>query len=127
MAEIAVAADDVAMATKVAREVIEDTKGRDLVEIDVRSRASRMFDALLICTATSSRHAAALAERLRVALKKSGIDILGIEGPGEMGWTLIDAGSVVIHIFLQDAREHYDLESLWSVEETGQAEGAKVT
>lgn len=116
MAEAAVPSADAAAAAEIATRVIGDAKGIDLVEIDTTARSGRLFDRILICTATSTRHAAAMAERVRVALKRAGVAILGIEGPGEMGWTLIDAGSVIVHIFLRDAREHYDLESLWTVE-----------
>ena len=127
MAEAVVAADDAPAITEIATAVIEDTKGRDMVMIEVGARVNNLFDRLIICTATSSRHASAIAEKLRMALKHGGMAILGVEGPGEMGWTLIDAGSVVVHIFLQEAREHYDLESLWSVTEQGRSEDAAAT
>ena len=98
-----------------AIEVLEDAKAIDIVKIDTSKRSMSLFDSLLICTANSSRHAAAMADRLRIALKKHKYKILGIEGPGDMGWTLIDADEVIIHIFLADTRAHYDLESLWEI------------
>lgn len=100
---------------ELAIKVLDDGKAVDLVSIDLRRRKSTMFDMMVICTASSTRHAAALADRLRLALKGAGHRILGVEGPGEMGWTLIDAGEVVAHIFLKEARSHYDLESLWEL------------
>lgn len=105
--------DEAGSVIGIATGALEDAKARDLLRIDIAGRASTVFDAFLICTATSDRHAAAMAERVRVALKRAGAPIRGIEGPGESGWTLIDADSVVIHIFLEEARRHYDLESLW--------------
>ncbi len=38
---------------------------------------------------------------------------LGQEGTGNGRWTLLDFGSVVIHVFYHPVREFYDLESLW--------------
>lgn len=32
-------------------------------------------------------------------------------------WKLIDLGNIVLHLFLEDAREFYDIESLWTVGE----------
>lgn len=96
-----------------AAATLEDTKAQDLVVLDVRAAAGNLFDALLICTVTSSRHGVAMSDRLRLALKQADHDLLGYEGPGEVGWTLLDAGSVVIHIMSVAARAHYDLEGLW--------------
>lgn len=97
--------------------VLEDTKGADITVLDVRNASlAGLFDALLVCTATSTRHGAALADKLRYQLKHSGHGPVGFEGPGEMGWALIDAGPIVIHIMSAAAREHYDLEGLWGME-----------
>ena len=117
MAEAISPGDQSAFIAETAKGLVEETKGRDMVDIDTRARTNNIFDRLLICTATSNRHAAAIAENLRVGLKRAGVPIFGIEGPGEMGWTLIDTGPVVVHIFLKEAREHYDLESLWALPE----------
>ena len=114
-AEVGRLDDDTAAMVNLIMSSLEDTKAHDLVTIDVRGRSSNLFDLMIICTATSSRHAAALADRLRVDLKCTGFQIHGFEGPGEMGWTLLDAGAVIVHIFLATARTHYDLESLWGV------------
>ena len=32
----------------------------------------------------------------------------------EEKWCALDMGNVVVHLFLEDHREYYDLESLWS-------------
>ena len=100
-----------------ALQTLEDAKAVDIVRIDASGRALRLFDTLLICTATSNRHANALTERLRAAIKGGRRKIRGVEGPGDMGWTLLDLGDVMVHIFLSEAREHYDLESLWNMAE----------
>ncbi|MBF2735437.1 MAG: ribosome silencing factor [Betaproteobacteria bacterium AqS2] len=107
------ARDDLA---ELALRALDDAKAVDVTRIDI-GRGMRLFDTLLICTATSNRHAAALTEKLRAAVKGSGRKVRGIEGPGELGWTLIDLGDVIVHVFLSDAREHYDLESLWGLAE----------
>jgi ribosome-associated protein len=44
----------------------------------------------------------------------AGAAVLGIEGYEDGRWILIDAGDVVVHVFVREAREHYDLDRLWA-------------
>jgi ribosome-associated protein len=37
-----------------------------------------------------------------------------IEGMSDASWVLLDYGDVIVHVFLGDAREYYDLERLWA-------------
>ena len=39
--------------------------------------------------------------------------LVGIEGEGDSEWILVDCGDVIVNIMQQEAREFYDLESLW--------------
>ena len=39
---------------------------------------------------------------------------MGIEGYDESRWIVLDYGSVVVHLFDEETREYYDLESLWA-------------
>ena len=52
-----------------------------------------------------------------------GVDPLRIEGEGSSSWTLIDFGSVVVHVFTREGREFYKLDRLWA--DTG-AEKVKI-
>lgn len=56
----------------------------------------------------------ALAQRLEEALSQAGVEPLGVEGLQEGLWVLMDYNDVVIHIFSQELRQFYDLESLWA-------------
>ena len=48
-----------------------------------------------------------------VGMKQSGHRPLSAEGLSEGRWVLLDFGEVVVHVFLDEVREYYDLESLW--------------
>jgi ribosome-associated protein len=48
------------------------------------------------------------------AARRDGIRSLGAEGLEEGRWALLDFGSVIFHVFHDDARGHYDLERLWA-------------
>ena len=71
-------------------------------------------DYFVICNGLSERHTLSIAREIELHLKKQGIRCLGKEG-GENGiWTLLDYDDVIIHIYLQQAREYYELEELWA-------------
>jgi ribosome-associated protein len=38
---------------------------------------------------------------------------LWVEGLDDARWALLDYGDLVVHVFLDEAREFYDLEQLW--------------
>jgi len=82
------------------------------VLIDVSAMAS-YTDFIGIVSGRSDRQVDAIAESIRQVMKQHGKLALGQEGTGSGRWTLLDFGSVVIHVFYHPVREFYDLESLW--------------
>ncbi|HEY2731793.1 MAG TPA: ribosome silencing factor [Polyangia bacterium] len=89
-----------------------DKKALAPVLIDVSAMAS-YTDFIGIVSGRSDRQVDAIAENVRQAMKARGRLALGQEGTGSGRWTLLDFGSVVIHVFFHPVREFYDLESLW--------------
>lgn len=75
---------------------------------------STLTDHFVICSGTSSAHNQGIADRIALNLKKNGVLPLGMEGYEEGNWILIDYNTVIVHIFLQAARELYELEELYS-------------
>ena len=65
-----------------------DIKGRDLVSIDMNGR-SDVTDVMMICSGTSVKHTAAIADRVARALKSRKIPIFGIEGEQKGDWVLM--------------------------------------
>ena len=94
---------------------LEDIKAVNPIAIDV-TRISSLTDFMVIASGTSNRHIAAMSEHVLEDLKKTNISGIKIEGQGGDDWVLVDAGDVVIHLMSADAREFYDLESLWDPE-----------
>ena len=58
----------------------------------------------------------AIAEQLHKNLKEAGRTGARIEGKETCDWVLIDAGSIIIHVFRPEVREFYNLEKLWLAE-----------
>jgi ribosome-associated protein len=77
-----------------------------------------LTDALIVATGRSARHVTALAENLARRLKEWGFGSARIEGLPQGDWVLIDAGDVVVHVFREEVRTYYDLEGMWSVDES---------
>lgn len=93
--------------------VLEDNKAEDIVPLDVHAMTT-VTSWMIICTATSKRHAKALGEHLITAIKASGLQPLGVEGENQSEWLLVDLGEIVAHIMLEETRKFYSLEKLWN-------------
>jgi ribosome-associated protein len=109
---MATRAERLARANRVAEAAL-DRKAVDVVALDV-SELTSYADTFIIATATSDRHARAIADAIREAETASGSHPLGVEGYDEARWVLIDLGDVIVHVFVQEVRAAYDLERLWS-------------
>ena len=103
-------------AKEVAYEVtkaLDEKKGNDirLLKID---KVSSLADYFLICTGTSNTHVRTLCDHAEYTLEQLGETMLGREGHRGNSWELLDFGSVVVHVFTEEAREFYSLERLWA-------------
>jgi ribosome-associated protein len=76
-------------------------------------KASSLTDYFLICSGRSDRQVQAIAESIEEKMREKGARPLGEEGMREGRWVLMDYDDVVIHIFYDPVRRHYDLEGLW--------------
>jgi ribosome-associated protein len=88
-------------------------KGMDPVLIEVTKFCS-FADFFILCSGGSHRHVTALAHHVQETLAQAKVKPLGVEGLEEGQWVLMDYNTLVIHIFLQERREFYNLEDLWS-------------
>ena len=93
---------------------LENGKANNICKLDVRQQCN-FTNWMIIATATSNRHAKALAEQLELNQKKRGNRAISVEGIPASEWILIDFFDVVVHIMLADIRERYALEKLWGV------------
>jgi ribosome-associated protein len=103
-------ANEVAIAVTQA---LDSKKGMDikLLKID---KVSSLADYFLICTGTSNTHVKTLCDYAEYSMEQLGEPLLGREGHRGNSWELLDYGSVVIHVFTDEARKFYDLERLWA-------------
>ena len=92
---------------------LDEKKGMNikLLKID---RVSSLADYFLICTGTSNTHVKTLCDFAEYTLDELGESMLGREGHRGNSWELLDYGTIVIHVFTEEAREFYALERLWA-------------
>ncbi len=89
-----------------------DKKGLDVRILDL-GEICTFTDFLVLATGTSERHARTLAEEVESSARAQGEPPIGVEGAEVGRWILIDLADVVVHVFQEEAREHYALERLW--------------
>ena len=95
-----------------------DNKKANNIEVIKIDELTIVADYFIIATANSNTHVRALADEVEYQLEEAGIKLDHAEGRAT-GWVLLEFEGVVVHIFLEDARNYYNLERLWE-------DGAKI-
>jgi len=107
----AVENDQLESLTAAVIEALEDKKAQDILVIDVRGRCD-FADRFVLASGRSDRQLKALSQSLAAVAHQFDLPAR-IEGLDAMEWLLIDLGDIVVHLFLPDARESFQLEHLW--------------
>lgn len=97
----------------IAARALEDKKARD-VKILKTAEQTVIADYFVICNGTSSTHIKALVDEVDRKLSEAGEPPIRREGLRSDIWVLMDFGSVIVHVFTDEARKFYNLERLWS-------------
>src|ERR1700691_2274273 len=91
---------------------LEDDKAENVITLDLTGKA--MFcDRMVIASGLADRQSTAMAQHLREKLHEAGQKRVQIEGLGGSDWVLIDAGDIVVHLCMPEARAMYGLEKMW--------------
>jgi ribosome-associated protein len=94
---------------------IFEKQGLNVIKIDLRKLENRIADYFIICHATSTTQVDSICDSVEDTVrKKSGEKPIHVEGLDNCFWVLLDFGNVVVHIFLEEYRSFYSLESLWA-------------
>ena len=97
-------------------DIVEEKQASDIVLLDIHEQTS-IADYFVIATVDNERQAKAieddLLQKLRVEQNIRPLGIEGVENRGG-GWTLVDYGDVIVHLFTEESRNYYRLEELWN-------------
>lgn len=90
----------------------EDKKAKDAVIMEL-GNLTDITDYFLVASGTSERHVRTIADNVEAGMKEKGVKPFSVEGYRDGRWVIIDYRDVIVHVFLEQLRELYDLESLW--------------
>ena len=97
----------------VAAKALEEKKAKD-VKILKTAEQTVLADYFVICNGSSTPHSKALVDEVDKELSEAGEPPIRREGLRSDIWVLMDFGSVIVHVFTDEARKFYNLERLWS-------------
>lgn len=99
--------DPVVLASRAA----EDKKAEDVVTLNIQS--SSFADYLVLATGLNKIHTKAIADHIQEELAQIEVSAFSKQGYQEGEWILLDYLDFVVHVFVQEARDFYQLERLW--------------
>lgn len=95
-------------------EGMENVKAQDIRVLNLQTLENSVCDFFVICSGSSDTQVKAICDRIDKEVRESLKDKpWHVEGKESADWVLMDYVTVVAHVFKPDAREFYDLESLW--------------
>lgn len=93
---------------------IQEKKGKNIVTIDLTDLSGLIFQHMIICEGNTPNQVSSLYDSVWDEVKKEvGEKPLSSVGIKNAEWIGLDYGTVLVHIFLPELREYYDLEHLW--------------
>lgn len=103
---------------EVAARAAAEKQGFDIVVLDVGDIIS-ITEAFVIVSASNTRQVRTIVDEVEAALKALAGDPKAsgprsVEGLEDASWVLMDYGDLIVHVFLNDTREFYDLDRLWA-------------
>lgn len=95
-------------------EGIQEKKGHNITVADLTEIDDTICQFLVICDANSPSHVSAICDSVReFTIKKAGEKPTTVDGLRNSLWVAMDYADVIVHIFLKEAREFYDIDNLW--------------
>ena len=104
---------------KLVLQSLDDDQAQEVTSIPLAGKSS-IGDYMVIASGRSTRHVAAIAEKLAQKIKQLGRAVR-IEGLPAADWVLLDAGDVIVHLFRPEVRSFYNLERMWGFGEPHEA------
>lgn len=99
-------------AKKIA-EILDSKKAKDIQILEIGEITS-LADYFVICSCTSSVQLRACADEVEEKMKELGFEPIHSDGYRSGTWIALDFADIIVHIFLEETREFYSVERLWT-------------
>lgn len=96
-------------------EGIQEKKGKSIVTVDLTEITDTICNYFVICQGNSPTQIQAIVESIREYVRiNSGQKPICVDGLRNAEWVAMDYANIMVHVFLPESREFYDLEHLWA-------------
>ena len=85
----------------------------DVLVYDMKEKTP-FYDYSIICSVNTSRQGMAAVDYIRDDAEKLGLWVRGYDSSPDSGWYLVDLNEIVVHIFVGEERQRYNLDSMYS-------------
>lgn len=93
-------------------QAIFDKKGSNILALDM-SPCSVLAEYVIIAEGAVDRQVIALAGHIEKIMNELGWNLSFTQGISTGDWIVLDYTSIVVHLFIPEVREKYQLERLW--------------
>lgn len=94
---------------------LQEKKGKNIVTVDLTKISGAICEYMVIGEGSTSTQVSALSDSVwDFARKESQEKPLSVDGYQQAHWIGMDYGTVLVHIFLPEQRQFYNLENLWA-------------
>ena len=96
-------------------EGIQDKKGKNIVIADLSNIGDTICNYLVICQGNSPSQVTAIVESVKEFTRKgANSKPFAIDGLRNAEWVAMDYSDILVHVFLPETRDFYNLENLWA-------------
>lgn len=93
-------------------QLLDEKQGENIIVIDVTGFCP-IAEHFIVVTGRGQRHTQSLADAAMHLAKEHNFTTFGMEGYESGTWVLVDMNDIIIHVFQDDMRQHYNIEGLW--------------
>ena len=95
-------------------EGIQDVKGKKITLVDMTKLDNYTCGYFVICQGESNTQVNSIAESIKDHVRETlRVKPFAVDGMTNAEWVAMDYGEIIVHVFQPEARNFYQLESLW--------------
>lgn len=98
---------------EIAVKALDSRKAKNITALKVED-LTILANYFIIASATSTTQVKALADEVEYQLGEKGVKPKSIEGYQSQTWIVLDYYDIIVHVFLEETRDFYQLERLWA-------------